>query len=102
MPLNRRTRTRRAALQALYQWQMTGHSVDDLRAQFREDPPPGGFDPEFFGELITGVINDVEALDAILAPSPTAPSPSSTRWSGRSCAWASTSCDRRATSRGGW
>ena len=68
MPLNRRTRTRRAALQALYQWQMTGHSVDELRAQFRENPPPGGFDPEFFGKLITGVIDDFEALDAILAP----------------------------------
>ena len=47
---------------------MTGHSVDDLRAQFGENPPPGGFDPEFFGELITGVIHDFEALDTVLAP----------------------------------
>ena len=68
MPVNRRTRTRRAALQALYQWQMTGHSVDDLCAQFGEDPPPGGFDPGFFGELVAGVVNDFEALDAVLAP----------------------------------
>ena len=61
-----RTRTRRAALQALYQWQMTGHSAEELRAQFTENPPPGGFDPAFFEALVGGVIIDFEALDAEL------------------------------------
>ena len=62
-----RSRTRRAALQALYQWQMAGHSAEELRAQFREAPPPGGFDPVFFDALVGGVIIDFEVLDAELA-----------------------------------
>ena len=47
-----RSRTRRAALQALYQWQMTGHTAEELHAQFKENPPPGGFDPVFFDALV--------------------------------------------------
>ena len=62
-----RTRTRRAALQALYQWQMTGHSAEELHAQFTENPPPGGFDPAFFDALVGGVIIDFAVLDAELA-----------------------------------
>ena len=62
-----RSRTRRAALQALYQWQMTGHSAVELRAQFKENPPPGGFDPVFFDALVSGVIGAHEALDAEIA-----------------------------------
>ena len=62
-----RSRTRRAALQALYQWQMTGHSAEELHAQFSESPPPGGFDPVFFDALVGGVIIDFETLDADIA-----------------------------------
>ena len=62
-----RRRTRRAALQALYQWQMTGHTAEELHAQFKESPPPGGFDPMFFDALVRGVILGFEALDAEIA-----------------------------------
>ena len=62
-----RSRTRRAALQALYQWQMTGHTAEELHAQFEENPPPGGFDAAFFDALVGGVIVDFEALDTELA-----------------------------------
>ena len=58
-----RSRTRRAALQALYQWQMTGHSAAELHAQFEENASRGQFDPVFFDALVGGVITDVEALD---------------------------------------
>ena len=62
-----RSRTRRAALQALYQWQMTGHTAEELRTQFKENPPPGGFDPVFFDALVGGVIIDFETLDTDIA-----------------------------------
>ena len=62
-----RSRTRRAALQALYQWQMTGHTAEELHAQFQESPPPGGFDPVFFDALVGGVIIDYEVLDTEIA-----------------------------------
>ena len=58
-----RSRTRRAALQALYQWQMTGHSAAELHAQFEENTSRGQFDPTFFDALVGGVITDVETLD---------------------------------------
>ena len=54
-------------MQALYQWQMTGQPVEELHAQFREYPPPRGFDHLFFDALVGGVIIDVEALDSELA-----------------------------------
>ena len=62
-----RSRTRRVALQALYQWQITGHTAEELHAQFKERPTPGGFDPVFFDALVSGVIIDFEALDAEIA-----------------------------------
>ena len=62
-----RSRTRRAALQALYQWQMTGHTAEELHTQFKENPPPGGFDPVFFDALVGGVIIDFETLDTDIA-----------------------------------
>ena len=66
-PRGIRSRTRRAALQALYQWQMTGHTAEELHAQFKESPPPGGFDPVFFDALVSGVIIDFAALDREIA-----------------------------------
>ncbi len=66
-PRGIRSRTRRAALQALYQWQITGHTAEELHVQFKESPPPGGFDPVFFDALVSGVIIDFEALDTELA-----------------------------------
>ena len=54
-------------MQALYQWHMTGHTAEELHAQFSENPPPGGFDPVFFDALVSGVIIDFEALDTELA-----------------------------------
>ena len=62
-----RSRTRRAALQALYQWQMTGHTAEELHAQFTGDPRRGRFDPVFFDALVGGVIIDCEALDTEIA-----------------------------------
>ena len=62
-----RSRTRRVALQALYQWQMTGHTAQELHAQFKENAPPGGFDSVFFDALVSGVIVDFEILDTELA-----------------------------------
>ena len=62
-----RSRTRRAALQALYQWQMTGHTAEELHAQFKDDLPRGRFDPVFFDALVGGVIINYEALDTEIA-----------------------------------
>lgn len=65
---NPRSRARRAALQALYQWQMTAESLDTIARQFREEKSWKRVDEELFSALLYGVPGDVEALDAHLAP----------------------------------
>jgi len=50
-----RRRARRRALQALYQWQMTGQEAGDIIQQFRETQDFGNVDAELFEALVRGV-----------------------------------------------
>lgn len=61
-------RARRRALQALYQWQLTGHSAHQIKAQFLETQDFSNVDEELFTRLLGGVIRDQEALVADLQP----------------------------------
>lgn len=63
-----RSRARRAALQALYQWQMTDDAPQSIAAQFREDPSWQRIDEPLFDALVHGVPENLAALDAHLAP----------------------------------
>ncbi|MBF2758746.1 MAG: transcription antitermination factor NusB [Ectothiorhodospiraceae bacterium AqS1] len=65
---NIRRRTRQAAVQALYQWQMTQQPIDVICDQFRLRVSAKKIDHDFFGELLLGVSSDIEAIDALLAP----------------------------------
>ena len=62
-----RSLSRRLALQALYQWQMTGQSFPELRNQYTSDEGYAEVDPEFFQQLLQGVVEDSAALDAMIA-----------------------------------
>ena len=61
-----RSLSRRLALQALYQWQMTGQSYPELRNQFASDEGYPEVDPEYFQQLLQGVVEDGGELDALL------------------------------------
>ncbi|MEM1436038.1 MAG: transcription antitermination factor NusB [Pseudomonadota bacterium] len=63
MKINPRARrqARRALVQALYQWQMTGGDTVVLLAQFQEDDTLKSADTEFFREILLGVIRVLEA-----------------------------------------
>lgn len=63
-----RHKARHFALQAVYQWQLTGYSPTEIEKQFLEDQPVQGADLEYFHDLVTGVINNVSELDGIFAP----------------------------------
>ncbi|WP_025772604.1 transcription antitermination factor NusB [Thioalkalivibrio sp. HK1] len=65
---NIRRRTRQAAVQALYQWQMTDQSIDDIRDQFHRRMSPKMIDRDFLGEILNGVSSDIERIDALLIP----------------------------------
>ena len=61
-----RSLSRRLAMQALYQWQMTGQSFAELRNQFTTDEGYADVDSEYFGQLLQGVIEAAPELDALL------------------------------------
>ncbi len=63
-----RRRARRRALQAIYQWQMTGQEPRDILAQFLEIQDMKGVDVEHFEKLLVGVGSQSESLDRSLEP----------------------------------
>jgi N utilization substance protein B len=63
-----RSRARRRALQALYQWQMTGQEAGDILQQFRAVQDMTGVDEEYFEQLLRGVVAGHEGLDEGLQP----------------------------------
>lgn len=65
---NRRSKARRFALQALYQWQMTGQDIGVVEGQFLEDENLAGSDVELFVNLLRGVPASLEQLDEALDP----------------------------------
>jgi len=61
-----RGKSRRLAMQAIYQWQMTGDSITVIKQQFLDDNNPVKIDVEYFTELVSGVTGSVSELDALL------------------------------------
>jgi len=54
-----RGKSRRLAMQAIYQWQMTGDSIAGIKQQFLDENNPTKFDVEYFTELVSGVASTV-------------------------------------------
>lgn len=63
-----RRKARHYAVQALYQWAISGGSIDGIETQFREDFDFHGVDLEYFRALIHGVPVAVEQLEQCLIP----------------------------------
>jgi N utilization substance protein B len=63
-----RRRSRRALLQAVYQWQMTGADTSAIERDLAEDGALKKADREFFKALLRGVAFGIEELDVLLAP----------------------------------
>lgn len=62
-----RSVARKVAMQALYQWQLTGHSAADLNLQFLDDEESAGADREYLTELIKGCIGQSGKINAAIA-----------------------------------
>ena len=63
-----RRRARRRALQALYQWHLTGQDVGEILAQFREEQDFSNVDTELFASLVRKVSKNQADLDEKLEP----------------------------------
>ena len=67
-PFPERARARRRALQALYQWQIGGGPMHRIISQFNEEQDMAIADGAYFSELLLGVEQHLDQLDAAIAP----------------------------------
>ena len=63
-----RRRARRRALQALYQWRLTGLDAGEILAQFHQEQDFSNVDTELFDTLVRKVIHDQAELDEKIEP----------------------------------
>lgn len=64
----KRSQARERAVQALYQWQVTGQDPHEIDAQFLGEQEMGGVDVPYFRELLRQIPHHIEELDAEYAP----------------------------------
>lgn len=62
-----RTNARKAAVQALYQWQMTGQNLGTIEMQFLEEERLKEAQKSYFNELFHGVPKSLDIIDETLA-----------------------------------
>jgi N utilization substance protein B len=62
-----RTNARKAAVQALYQWQMTGQNLNEIEQQFLEEERLKDAQKSYFTELFHGVPKNLELIDQALS-----------------------------------
>jgi N utilization substance protein B len=62
-----RTNARKAVVQALYQWQMTGHDLSEIERQFLEEERLKDAQKSYFVELFYGVPKNLDAIDQVLS-----------------------------------
>jgi N utilization substance protein B len=62
-----RSRARRRALQAVYAWQISGGTAQQVIAQFAHEQAHEVADLEYFEDLVRGVMKHVGELDVALA-----------------------------------
>ncbi len=65
---NARSKARRSAVQALYQWQMAGENIAEIHDQFLVEREMAKVDLEYFKELLHGVAGQLEVLDQQIKP----------------------------------
>lgn len=62
-----RTNARRVAVQALYQWQMTGQNLSEIERQFLEEERLKDVQKSYFVELFYNIPKNLGAIDETLA-----------------------------------
>ena len=62
-----RTNARRSAVQALYQWQMTGQNLSEIEQQFLVEERLKNAQRSYFNELFHGVPGQLDVIDQVLS-----------------------------------
>lgn len=66
--INGKRRARKLALQALYQWSMSGHELYEIETQFRVANNMEKVDTDYFCRLLHGVPAQASVLEASFSP----------------------------------
>ncbi|TXJ07608.1 MAG: transcription antitermination factor NusB [Acinetobacter sp.] len=61
-------KARRFAVQGIYEWQMSGNPVHEIEARTRADNAMHKVDIGYYHELLTQIVSQRDALDAVLMP----------------------------------
>jgi N utilization substance protein B len=64
----KRSKAREFAVQAVYQWQMSGNELADILRQFADEKKPRTYEADYFQDLLRGVVTNLTELDEMLAP----------------------------------
>jgi len=62
-----KSNARQVALQALYQWQVTGQNLQEICQQFENDPQTPKYHKAYFELLLTGVVEKQGELDEAIS-----------------------------------
>lgn len=65
---NARSRARRLAMQAIYEWQMTANDPQGIINQTRTEQNMKGVDDAYFAELVFNITNNIKELDEHITP----------------------------------
>jgi N utilization substance protein B len=61
-----KTNARKCAVQALYQWQMSGETINHIETYFLEEELLKGAQKTYFSEILHGVPRTLDVIDAAL------------------------------------
>ena len=64
----KRQKARHYAMQALYQWRMSGSSLNQIEAEFHTDNDFTKVDSDYFHELLHKVPAEIDEIDALIEP----------------------------------
>lgn len=67
-PHSARTRARKRAMQALYQWQLAGGEAEAICSQFESEQDFAKVDAAYFRNLVSGATEQRETIDVALTP----------------------------------
>jgi len=63
-----RRKARRRALQALYQWQLTGNALTEIEIDFHAEQDMKKVDMDYFHELLHQIPQSLDEIDAHFTP----------------------------------
>lgn len=63
-----RRKARELAVQAVYSWQISQNSVNEIEVNFITDNSKRRFDIEYFQQLLRGVTSNISELDLAISP----------------------------------